>query len=126
MERIVGRTIGFLPAEIGLLYARWRHGVDLRRANPVDAVKSSTVPVLLIHGEEDINILPWHSRALAQADPVYAQLWRVPGAGHCGAVGVARDEFWSRVLNFFARHNREQPEAGTRMFPEIPVGAQPQ
>jgi dipeptidyl aminopeptidase/acylaminoacyl peptidase len=32
--------------------------MDLRRANPVDAVRSSTVPVLLIHGEEDINILP--------------------------------------------------------------------
>lgn len=60
MERIVGRTVGLLPAEIGLLYARWRYGVDLRRANPVDAVKTSTVPVLLIHGEEDINILPWH------------------------------------------------------------------
>jgi pimeloyl-ACP methyl ester carboxylesterase len=116
MERIVGRTVGLLPAEIGLLYARWRYGVDLRRANPVDAVKSSTVPVLLIHGDEDINILPWHSRALAQADPVYAQLWIVPGAGHCGAVGVAPDEFWSRVLSFFARHNRAQPEAVSHLL----------
>jgi uncharacterized protein len=104
MERIVGRTVGLLPAEIGLLYARWRYGVDLRRANPVDAVKTSTVPVLLIHGEDDINILPWHSRALAKADPVYALLWIVPGAGHCGAVGVAPDDFWSRVFGFFARH----------------------
>jgi pimeloyl-ACP methyl ester carboxylesterase len=110
MERIVGRTVGLLSAEIGLLYARWRYGVDLRRANRVDAVKSSTVPVLLIHGEEDINILPWHSRTLAQADPSHAQLWLVPGAGHCGAVGVAPDEFWSRVLGFFARHNGAQPE----------------
>jgi pimeloyl-ACP methyl ester carboxylesterase len=117
MERIVGRTVGLLPAEIGLLYARWRYGVDLRRANPVDAVKSSTVPVLLIHGEEDINILPWHSRALAQADPIYAQLWIVPGAGHCGAAGVAPDEFWSRVLDFFARHNRAQPDAVSHLFP---------
>jgi pimeloyl-ACP methyl ester carboxylesterase len=105
MERIVGRTIGLLPAEMGLLYARWRYGVDLPRANPVDAVRSSAVPVLLIHGEEDINILPRHSLLLAQADPAHAQLWLVPGAGHCGAVGVAPDEFWSRVLNFFAQHN---------------------
>jgi fermentation-respiration switch protein FrsA (DUF1100 family) len=90
---------------MGIFYARWRYGVDLRRANPVDAVKSSAVPVLLIHGEEDINILPVHSRLLAQADPVHAQLWLVPGAQHCGAVGVAHDEFWSRVLNFLAHHN---------------------
>lgn len=105
MEQVVGRTIGLLPAELGLLYARWRYGVDLRRANPVDAVRSSAVSVLLIHGEEDINILPRHSLLLARADPVHAQLWLIPGAGHCGAVGVAPDEFWSRVLNFFAQHN---------------------
>lgn len=108
MERIVGRTIGLLPAEMGLLYARWRYGVDLQRANPVDAVRTSDVPVLLIHGEEDINILPRHSLLLAQADPAHAQLWLVPGAGHCGAVGTVPDEFWSRVLNFFARHNGER------------------
>jgi uncharacterized protein len=117
MERIVGRTVGLLPAEIGLPYARWRYGVDLRLANPVDAVKSSTVPILLIHGEEDINILPWHSRALARADPIYAQLWIVPGAGHCGAVGVAPDEFWSRVLGFLARHNRAHAKAVSQLLP---------
>ena len=105
LERIVGRTVGLLPAEMGIFYARWRYGVDLRRANPVDAVKSSAVPVLLIHGEEDINILPLHSRLLAQADPAHAQLWLVPGAQHCGAVGVAHDEFWFRVLNFLAHYN---------------------
>jgi uncharacterized protein len=105
MERIVGRTIGLLPAQLALLYARWRYGVDLRRANPVDAVRSSAVPLLLIHGDEDINILPWHSRALAEADPAYAKLWMVPGAGHCGAVGVAPGEFWSRVLSFFKQNN---------------------
>jgi len=125
MERIVGRTVGLLPAEIGFLYARWRYGVDLRRANPVDAVKSSIVPVLLIHGEEEINILPWHSRTLAQADPVHAQLWLVPGAGHCGAVGVAPDEFWSRVLGFFARHNGAQPETVSYRFPTGPKSLWP-
>ena len=108
MEGIFGRTIGLLPAELALLYARWRYGVDLRRANPADAVRSSAVPVLLIHGEEDINILPWHSRALAEADPLDAKLWMVPGAGHCGAVGVAPDEFWSRVMSFFVQHNGER------------------
>lgn len=106
LEQVVGRTVGVLPAEMGLLYARWRYGVDLRRANPVDKLKLSAVPVLLIHGDEDINVLPWHSRVLAQADPVHAQLWLVPGAAHCGAAAVAPDEFWSRVLGFFAQHKR--------------------
>jgi len=125
LERIVGRTVGLLPAELGLLYARWRYGIDLHRANPVDAVRSSKVPVLLIHGEDDINILPWHASALARADPAYANLWLVPGAGHCGAVGVAPDEFWSRVFNFLARHNRALPGAVTQV-PAKPVGSLPE
>jgi pimeloyl-ACP methyl ester carboxylesterase len=112
MERFVGRTVGLLPTEIGLLYARWRYGIDLQQSKPVDAVKSSMIPVLLIHGEEDINILPRHSRMLAQADPAHAQLWLVPGAAHCGAAGIARDEFWSRVLVFFAQHNRAKTARG--------------
>ncbi len=125
MERIVGRTVGLLPAELALLYARWHDGVDLQRANPVDAVRASLVPVLLIHGENDINILPWHARALAQADPVHAKLWLVPGAGHCGAAGVAPEEFWSRVFNFLARHNIAQP--GTvALIPAKPLGSLPE
>src|SRR5213593_531002 len=64
LEPVVGRTLGLLPTEIALGYARWRYRIDLRRANPLDTVRSSSIPVLLIHGEDDINILPRHSRIL--------------------------------------------------------------
>jgi uncharacterized protein len=109
LEPLVGRTIGLLPAEIAFTYARWRYGVDLTRANPVDALKSSTIPVLLIHGEADINILPRHSLILARANPAHTQLWLVPGARHGGAASVAPHEFWFRVLNFLAQHNSPSP-----------------
>lgn len=105
LEPWVGRTIGLLPTEVAFSYAKWRYGVDLLQANPVDALKASSTPVLLIHGEDDINILPDHSRVLAQANPQHTQLWLVPGAQHCGAVGVAPKEFWSRVLGFFEQHD---------------------
>src|SRR5438046_6564980 len=72
LEPLVGRTVGLLPAEVALIYARWHYGVDLTRANPLDALKSSTIPVLLIHGEADINILPRHSRILARANPAHS------------------------------------------------------
>jgi uncharacterized protein len=107
IEWWVGRTIGFLPAEVGFRYAKWRYGVDLLQANPVDSLRDSNVPVLLIHGERDINILPYHSQVLAAADPKHAQLWLVPGAQHSGASGVAPKEFWSRVLGFFAQHTAQ-------------------
>src|ERR1700730_2501356 len=66
LERWIGRTVGLLPAEIAFLYARWRYGADLLQANPI--------PVSLIHGADDINILPQHSRVLVQANAVHAQL----------------------------------------------------
>ena len=105
LEPLVGRTVGLLPAEVALIYARWHYGVDLTRANPLDALKSSTIPVLLIHGEADINILPRHSRILARANPAHTQLWLVPGARHGGAASVVPQEFWFRVLNFLAQHD---------------------
>jgi dipeptidyl aminopeptidase/acylaminoacyl peptidase len=105
-EYWVGRTIGLLPTELALLYARWRYGVDLLRANPLDAVRSSTTPVLLIHGLDDINVLPRHSLVLAHANPAHVELWLVPGAAHCGAVAVKPIEFRDRVVSFFNTHPR--------------------
>jgi len=114
MERWFGRTIGFLPVDVGLHYAKWRYGVDLFRANPVDALKNSSVPVLLIHGDADVNILPAHSRVLAAANS-RAEFWLVPGAEHCGAAGKAPQEFWARVLGFFERHNAVAHASGSAM-----------
>jgi pimeloyl-ACP methyl ester carboxylesterase len=45
LEPLVGRTIGLLPAEIALRYARWRYDIDLLQANPLDAVRSSRILV---------------------------------------------------------------------------------
>lgn len=105
LERWFGRSIGLLPAELGIRYARWRYGIDLLSANPVDALRNSSVPVLLIHGDADINILPDQSRVLAKANPK-AELWLVHGAEHCGAAGKAPQEFWQRVLGFLARYDQ--------------------
>ncbi len=111
LERVFGRTIGLLPAEVGIRYAKWRYGVDLDQADPESALNASNVPVLLIHGDADINILPDHSRVLAKANP-QAQLWIVPGVVHCGAAGKFPQEFWSRVLGFFREHEGRSQPAG--------------
>jgi len=111
LETLVGRTIGFLPAQIAFAYAKGQYGVDLQQVSPLEALKSSETPVLLIHGDRDINILPRHSLILARANPSHTQLWLVPGAGHGGAVSVAPEEFWSRVLGFLAQHDtKPQPK----------------
>lgn len=87
----------------GLAWARWRDGVDLRQASPADGLKSSKVPVLLIHGLEDDKTSPENSRHLASTNPA-VQLWLVPGSGHADAWKTARSEFESRVNEWFSTH----------------------
>ncbi len=36
--------------ESGIIWTRWKYGVDLRHASPAGGIKATKVPVLLIHG----------------------------------------------------------------------------
>ncbi|MCI0588034.1 MAG: alpha/beta fold hydrolase [Planctomycetes bacterium] len=99
----LGRTLlrGLVVA--GRLHVRLRYGVNLGRASAEDAVAATRVPILLIHGLADENIPVRHSRRLKERNPALVELWEVPGATHCGALGVAREEFEKRVIGWFER-----------------------
>lgn len=98
----VGRIVLRPLVEIAFLRARWKYGLDMRGVSPEAAVAQSRTPILLIHGQVDGNIPVRHSRALHRLDP-RTVLWEVPGADHCGAMGVAPQEFERRVIGWFAR-----------------------
>jgi len=99
-----GRTLGRPVIASAVFYARVRYGIDLLQPSPLDAVKASRVPILLIHGENDHNISPRHSIILASAAPDHVQLWLVPGAWHTGSWSATHQEFEDRVLGWFAAH----------------------
>ncbi|HEY6249500.1 MAG TPA: alpha/beta fold hydrolase [Candidatus Angelobacter sp.] len=99
-----GRTIGRPIVAAADFYSRARYGIDLLSPSPLDAIKHSSVPVLLIHGALDRSIDPHHSVILADAAPDHVQLWLVPNAWHTGAWSAAHDEFESRVLGWFSAH----------------------
>jgi pimeloyl-ACP methyl ester carboxylesterase len=106
-ERVVkyGRVppwLAMLLIDEGMLYVRIRHGVDLSAAKPAEAVRASTTPILLIHGLDDQETYPIHSREILR-NAVDARLWLVPHAKHTGAYGAAPREFESRVLRALAR-----------------------
>jgi pimeloyl-ACP methyl ester carboxylesterase len=102
-----GRTLLRPAVEVGLLYARWKYGVDLEQASPQNAVAASSVPVLLIHGLKDTNLPPRHSEMIvahsSSRNPAVV-LWEPANAGHCGAAGAEPQEFERRVLGWFASH----------------------
>jgi pimeloyl-ACP methyl ester carboxylesterase len=86
------------------VYGKLLWGVNLARASPESAVVGSRVPILLIHGLADENIPSNQSERIRAGNSADINLWEVPGAGHCGAVSVAPDQFNKRVLGWFWEH----------------------
>ena len=95
--------------EPAFLYTRLRYGLNLWTASPRDAVAVSHVPVLLIHGTADTNILPWHSRELSRLR-AGIELWEPRGVRHTGAYGADPAEFERRVTEWFKRHGAGRRE----------------
>lgn len=99
------RAVLFPLIEPALLYGRVRWGADLRDASPARAIRATSVPVLLIHGDADRNIPVTHSRALAALNPHAVEYWEVPGADHTGTRAAAGEEnYRRRLLDWYERH----------------------
>ena len=86
--------------EFSFLYSHWKYGIDLQSVSPAVVVAQASVPVLLIHGQMDSNIPIRHSRKIKSLAPKVV-LWEVPGADHCGAITVARDELFAKLIAWF-------------------------
>lgn len=97
------RPLYFGVIESGLLYARWRYGVDFDDASPEDAVAATHTPVLLIHGLVDDNVYPVQSERMAARNPAHVSLWQ-PRSCHTCALGAVPAEFERRVVGWFQSH----------------------
>ena len=67
---------------------------DVNSASPLSAAARITVPVLLIHGADDVETRPEHSRRVFEARGGPKRLILVPGAGHNRSL---RSEIWSEI-----------------------------
>jgi hypothetical protein len=104
----LGSTLLRPAIEAGLLYARWKYGLDLEQDSPENAVAVSSVPVLLIHGKKDTNLPPRHSEMIVahnrnRIPPV--ELWEPAEAKHTGAAAAEPREYERRVVDWFASHD---------------------
>jgi len=96
------RTAIWPVIESGFLYARLQFGLNLNDASPEKTVAGSRVPVLLIHGTADDNILPENSEHILRRGKGHVTLWRVSGACHTCVLGAVPEEFERRVTDWFA------------------------
>lgn len=84
------------------LFYALRVGVWPGEVNPVDDLaRIAPRPVLLIHGEHEIQRTRGQAQAAA-AGPV-GELWVVPGAGHGQYLPADPQEYERRVVTFFER-----------------------
>jgi uncharacterized protein len=104
---------------VGFGYARLRYGVDLWQASPVNAVRATRVPTLLIHGTADTNIPMRHSEELHAANSNATKLWEVPGAEHVASLSVNPGMYANVVVDWFRSHGCQS------LLPEASDGAQP-
>lgn len=75
---------------------------------PIEQIKRvvGTPALLFIHGEKDSHTPPSMGERLMAASSLprdRMSMWVVPDAKHNGALDVAGDEYWRRVLEFLAR-----------------------
>jgi pimeloyl-ACP methyl ester carboxylesterase len=113
----LAQALASLPVEFGFIYARLRYGVDFALASPQKAVQDSTVPVLLIHGLADRNLLPENTERIQHARPSGLNIWFVPGAAHCGAWSTSGEIFDRRVLAYFHDHSHAPVRAAASSMP---------
>jgi alpha-beta hydrolase superfamily lysophospholipase len=101
-------SLGAPARELAIAYVDLRYRVNLAEANPLQAIRASRVPTLLICGTADDNIPMRHSQQLYRAGAWHAQLWIVTGAEHTGASAVDPSAFERRVVGWFALHGQPQ------------------
>ncbi len=98
----VGRTFLRPLVEVAFLRARLKYHLNMEEISPEDSVANTTIPVLLIHGQIDSNILLRHSQRIHSRAP-NTDLWEVPNADHCGALSTAPNEFQHHLLAWFVK-----------------------
>lgn len=90
----------FIP--IILFMAKNMYGVDFVSIKPVEAVKEISIPVFVIHGEQDDMVPAHHAHRLIEAcQNPDSKLWILPEADHSNPCLARPEEYINKVISFF-------------------------
>ena len=73
---------------------------DLKQSSAIEAVKNTSVPICLIHGDRDTLVPPEMSMRLHEANPSLTELHMFPGAGHGLSFLIDTDRYRKTVNEF--------------------------
>ena len=93
-----------LPAfpllDVTSVITKVRAGYMLGEASSIDQVEKNTLPLLIIHGEDDDLVPTEMAIEIYEAAGGEKELWLVPGSGHTKAFDNVTQEFQDRALEF--------------------------
>ena len=75
-------------------------GYYMEDASAMEGVKKSNVPILFIHGTEDMTVPVEDVYRLYEAATCPKELYIAEGAGHGEALWIDENEYWNQVLSF--------------------------
>ncbi|MFH1064408.1 MAG: alpha/beta fold hydrolase [Candidatus Woesearchaeota archaeon] len=78
-------------------------GVYPKEVSPAESVKDIKAPILLIHGEKDMQIPVKHAYSIKESNPDI-ELWVVAGARHGQAHATVQEEYEKRVKDFLKKN----------------------
>ena len=94
-----------LPVKLSYLFvrlgARIFGGFALESYTPVEAMKTCTVPVIFIHGEDDDFVPCDMSRVMYEACSSRKKLVMIPGAGHGLSCLVDPERYYAELRDFY-------------------------
>ncbi len=85
-------------------WAKKIYKIDISEQSPEKSLKNISVPVLIIHAENDDVIPSKNAHLLYDAANEPKELWIVPKATHGEAYFMARKEYEEKVLGFFGEY----------------------
>jgi len=85
-----------------ILGAKIYGGFDIQETDVVAAVKNATIPILIIHGEDD-RFVPCGMSDIAELNPDLITRYTFPGAAHGISYLVDRPRYQKIVMDFMER-----------------------
>lgn len=98
---------GFPIVPMANFMAEFRTNYDLRDANPMEFLQQATLPILFIHGDQDIFVQPYMHTELVAAYEGPKDSLMMPGAGHAACRNLDAKTYYDRVFSFLETHVQE-------------------
>lgn len=101
----VGKQTGYPPKLIRpfvILGAKIFGGFDVRKTSAEEAVQHTKVPILIIHGAEDLFVPASMSEVVQKANPDMIRRFTFPGADHALSYMVDTPRYRKLVSNFIS------------------------